>query len=64
MDFTVALPCLVLLMRGADSEGAGGRLLGSGLSGGCLLGVGPPWCRLLVLGHLLAAGPQKAALHP
>ena len=46
MGYTVAASCLVFLMGGADSEGFVGRLLG----------VGPSWCRLLVLGRLLAAG--------
>ena len=58
---SLALSCL--LNGGTDFEGIVGRLLGAGLSGGRLLGVVPPWCRLLVLGRLLAAGLQKVALH-
>ena len=56
MGYTVATPCLVFLIRGADSAAVVGCLLGAGLSVGRLLGVGPSWCRLLVLGRLLAAG--------
>ena len=56
MGYIVATTCLVFFMGGTDSEGVVGRLLGAGLSEGRLLGAGPPWCLLLVLGRLLAAG--------
>ena len=51
---SLTLSCL--LNGGADFEGAMGRLLGAGLSGGRLLGVGPSWSRLPEHGRLLAVG--------